>query len=59
MVNQFEKNDPRFIGGKTLLHYFGVADQSAWANIGAIFGFFGVFMVFTWLVLSFRRYERR
>jgi hypothetical protein len=28
-------------------------------NIGIVWGFFGAFVVATWLVLSFRRYERR
>jgi ABC-type multidrug transport system permease subunit len=29
MVNQF-RVDPRFIGGRTLLEYYGVKGQSAW-----------------------------
>ena len=30
MVNQFGKANPKFIGGKTLLQYFGVAGQDIW-----------------------------
>ncbi|GBF95048.1 P-loop containing nucleoside triphosphate hydrolase [Raphidocelis subcapitata] len=59
MNNQFGAVNPKFIGGHTLLEYFGVAGQSIWLNIGIVWGFFGAFVVATWLVLSLRRYDRR
>jgi hypothetical protein len=30
MVNQFQGRDPRFLRGRTLLTYYGVAGQSVW-----------------------------
>jgi hypothetical protein len=30
MNNQFGKANPRFIGGQTLLQYFGVEGESIW-----------------------------
>lgn len=59
MVNQFGEHDPRFIGGKTLLEYFGMQGQRPWANIGIVCGFFVFFLASTWGVLSFRKYDKR
>lgn len=44
MLNQFEANDPVFIGGQTVLEYYGVAGQSKWANLGYVCCFFIFFL---------------
>jgi len=59
MVNQFSDRDPAFLRGRTLLQYYGVKGQSAWGNIGVVCGFAGFYFFVCWLVLSFKRYDKR
>lgn len=58
MVNQF-KNDPKWIGGVTVLEYFGVKGQSVWGNLGIVYAFFLFFLFACWLTLSYKRYDNR
>lgn len=44
MLNQFEAIDPVWLGGQTVLEYYGVAGQSKWANLGYVAAFFWFFM---------------
>ena len=59
MVNQFGAHDPRFLGGRTVLEYFGVAGQSVWGNLGIVFAFAAAFLFICWAALSYKKYDRR
>lgn len=43
MINQFSEQDPVWIGGMTVLQYYSLDGQSAWANLGYVFAFFAFF----------------
>jgi ABC-type multidrug transport system ATPase subunit len=58
LVNHFGERDPRFLGGKTVLEYFGVKGQSGWANMGVIWAFSAGLSVVTWGVLH-RNFVKR
>jgi len=58
LINHFGARDPRFLGGKTVLQYFGVAGQSGWGNMGVIWAFSAGLSVVTWGVLH-RNFVKR
>lgn len=44
MINQFEAQDPMWINGKTVLQYYGIDNQSKWANLGYLSCFVAFFL---------------
>jgi ATP-binding cassette, subfamily G (WHITE), member 2 len=58
LVNHFGEKDPRFLGGRTVLEYFGVKGESGWANMGIIWAFSAGLSVVTWGVLH-RNFVKR
>jgi len=59
MANQFGPNDPPYIGGKTVLSYFGLKGVDAWRWLGFEALFFIVYTGFLWLALSYWKHQRR
>ena len=58
MLNQFRVN-PLWIGGKTVLGHFDIADASMWGSCSMLLVFFAVFTAGAWATLSFKRYQLR
>jgi hypothetical protein len=59
MVNQFREHDTPWVGNTTVLGYYGMAGESAWANLGYCTAFFVFFTFCAWATLSFKRYSSR
>ncbi|KAI8469318.1 MAG: ABC-2 type transporter-domain-containing protein [Monoraphidium minutum] len=56
MQNQFGSAEPPFPGGQALLQRFGIDGPPMWSNVGASFGFSGLFLLLTWIALLIRRH---
>ncbi|KAJ9516890.1 hypothetical protein QJQ45_027319 [Haematococcus lacustris] len=60
MINQFEHNDVMYIGGMTVLEYFGFDGvRSKWTNVGFVALFFIFFFCSTWATLQWKNYANR
>lgn len=59
MLNQFEAQDPKFLRNRSLLTYYGVVGQSKWVNVGYVWAFAVGYFLVCWLVLCFKRYDKR
>ncbi len=59
MKNQYESNDPMFVGGVSVLEYYSFKDVSAWGSIGYLYCFFVVFVLLTWISLRSLKYQSR
>ncbi|GLI65656.1 hypothetical protein VaNZ11_009256 [Volvox africanus] len=59
MVNQFEGRDPTWLGGNTVLSYYGLANVDKWRYMGFLSLFFIVFFLLAWITMQFKRYQLR
>lgn len=60
MVNQFEYYDPAWPGsGSTFLAFYGLNHVDKWKWLGFLSLFFAAFFVFTWGIMSFKKYQTR
>ncbi|KAI8473366.1 MAG: ATP-binding cassette superfamily [Monoraphidium minutum] len=58
VINQFEGQTRKYLGGQTLLEFYSLDKKSAWAQVGYAALFFPAFLLLAWLTLSLRRYRR-
>jgi len=59
MVNNYGATNPTWVGGQSVLEFFGFADVNQWTYLGYEAIFFAVYFVLAWAVLSFRKFTSR
>ncbi|EFJ44628.1 hypothetical protein VOLCADRAFT_95021 [Volvox carteri f. nagariensis] len=58
MVNQFEDNNPSWLGG-TVLSYYSLAHVDKWRYMGFLALFFIVFFLLALITMQFKKYQSR
>lgn len=59
MINQFGESNPVIANNQTVLDYFSLDGQSAWANLGNVTIFFAFFSTCAWAGLTWVRWQQR
>ncbi len=59
MINHFEERNPTWIGGQTVLEYYGLNGVSKWNCLGYQTCFFVFFFVCAYITLSVKKYQTR